>query len=119
MFLNILCLDIPCFVGIKDGGTHQLLVFCGASLVCYATAVYLRITDGSIVHTNLVFSKMRLVLTGKRKSRQFKKLLVKILLIWLLEVCQLLGLIIVHCDSMVHCGWGVIIFSGQPGICLK
>ena len=71
MFLNILCLDIPCFVGIKDGGTHQLLVL---SLVCYATAVYLRITDGSIVHTNLVFSKMRLVLTGKGKSRQFKKL---------------------------------------------
>ena len=68
MFLNIPCLDIPHFVGIKDGGTHQLLVFCDASLVCYATAVYLRITDGSIVRTNLVFSKMRLVPTGKGKS---------------------------------------------------
>ena len=48
-------------------------MLCDASLSCYATTVYLRITNGSMVHTNLVFSKMRLVPTGKEKSRQFKR----------------------------------------------
>ena len=42
--------------------------------MCYATAVYLRVLDGTTVETNLVVSKMRLVPTGKGKSKQLKKL---------------------------------------------
>ena len=73
MFSSIPCLDIPRFVGTKDGGIYQLLVFSDVSLSCYATTVYLRITEGSVVQTNLVFSKMRHVPVGKGKSKQFKK----------------------------------------------
>jgi len=74
MFQNISGLDVPRFVGRKDGGTHQLLVFCDASLKCYATVVYLRTDDSTTVQTELIFSKMRLVPVGKGKSKQSKRL---------------------------------------------
>ena len=40
--------------------TYDLHVFCDASARCYATAVYLRVSDSSTTLCNLVFSKLRL-----------------------------------------------------------
>ena len=67
MFSSIPCLDIPRFVGTKDGGIYQLLVFCDVSLSCYATTVYLRITEYSVVQTDLVFSKFATYSCGERE----------------------------------------------------
>ena len=53
-------------MGNQNGGVTQFLVFCDASVACYATTIYLRVVDGASVQTNLVFSKVRLVPTGKR-----------------------------------------------------
>ena len=61
-------------MGNQNGGVCQLLVFCDASMVCYATTVYLRIVNGIDIQTNLIFSRVRLVPTGKGKSKQVKKL---------------------------------------------
>ena len=74
MLQGISGLDIPRFVERKNGGTHQLLVFCGASLTCYAAVVYLRTEDNTDVQTDLIFSKMWLVPVGKGKSKQSKRL---------------------------------------------
>jgi len=38
-------------------------------MLCYNS-----LSEGSVVQTNLVFSKMRLVPVGKGKSKQFKRL---------------------------------------------
>ena len=54
-------LKLPRFVKNSKNGVNQLLVFCDASSVCYATTIYLRVLDGPIAETNLVFPRMRLV----------------------------------------------------------
>ena len=74
ILVQIPCLELPWFMRNSRKGVNQLLVFCDASIMCYATAVYLRVLDGTTVETNLVFSKMRLVPIGKGKSKQLKKL---------------------------------------------
>ena len=73
VLVQIHCLKLPRFVKNSKNGANQLLVFCDASSLCYATTIYLRALDGSIVETNLVFSRMRLAPTGKGKSK-LKKL---------------------------------------------
>ena len=74
LLTSIPSITIPRFVGNQKGGVCQLLVFCDASMSCYATTVYLRIVDGANIQTNLMFSKVRLVPTGKGKSKQGKEL---------------------------------------------
>jgi len=74
MLQGISGLDIPRFVERKNGGTHQLLVFCGASLTCYAAVVYLRTEDNTDVQTDLIFSKMWLVPVGKGSLSSLKGL---------------------------------------------
>ena len=59
------------------------LVFCDASMVCYATTVYLRTVNGIDIQTNLIFSRVRLVPTGKGKSKQVKISLYLVLSHWL------------------------------------
>ena len=69
VLVQIPFLKLPRFVKNSKNGVNQLLVFCDASSVCYATTIYLRALDGPIAETNLVFSRMRLVPTGKGKSK--------------------------------------------------
>lgn len=59
ILIKIPCLKLPCLVRNLRKGINQLLIFCNSSIVCYATAIYLQITDGTTVQTSLVFSKMR------------------------------------------------------------
>ena len=73
ILIQIPCLKLSRFVRNSRSGVNQLLIFCDASIMCYATTVYLRVLDGTAVETNLVFSRMRLVPTGKGKSK-LKKL---------------------------------------------
>ena len=69
VLVQIPFLKLPRFVKNSKNGVNQLLVFCDAFSVCYATTIYLRALDGPIAETNLVFSRMRLVPTGKGKSK--------------------------------------------------
>lgn len=69
MLTPISVLSIRRLVRTQSKGINQLLVFCDASNLCYATTVYLRISDGSTVQTNLVFAKMRLIPIGKERSK--------------------------------------------------
>ena len=45
---------------IPGNGTCQLIAFCDASTMAFATCIYLRTTEGDITNTNLVLSKCRL-----------------------------------------------------------
>lgn len=73
ILVQIPCLRLPRLVRNSKDGINQLLIFCDASIMCYATTVYLRVLNGTAAETNLVFSRMRLVPTGKGKSK-LKKL---------------------------------------------
>ena len=52
--------------------TSQLLIFCDASMKAYATALYLRVDDGTKFQVNLLFSKMRLVPITRKKKKNLK-----------------------------------------------
>lgn len=73
ILVQIPCLRLPWLVRNSKDGINQLLIFCDASIMCYATTVYLQVLNGTAAETNLVFSRMRLVPTGKGKSK-LKKL---------------------------------------------
>ena len=60
------------FVGNINKGDSQLLIFCDASMKAYATALYLRVNDGTKFQVNLLFSKMRLVPITEKKKKQSK-----------------------------------------------
>ena len=55
-------LQIPQYVGYftSDDISHQLLVFCDASIRTYAAAVCLRIFSKGLLTVNLFFSKLKL-----------------------------------------------------------
>ena len=61
--LNIHKITIPRWVGLEKTGkeiTYELITFTDASMYAYAAATFLRVTDGTLVKTNLLFSKCRL-----------------------------------------------------------
>ena len=71
MLTEIPSLAISRFVKSSNQGINQLLIFCDASVHCYATALYLRSVEEHSIKVNLVFAKARLVLLlrGRRNVR--------------------------------------------------
>ena len=71
---DICSVEVSLFVGNVNKGDSQLLIFCDASMKAYATVLYLRVNDGTKFRVNLLFSKMRLVPTTRKKGKNLKNI---------------------------------------------
>ena len=72
LLTDISSVKVPRFVGNVNKGDSQLLIFCDASMKAYATALYLRVNDGTKFQVNLLFSKMHLVPITRKKKKNLE-----------------------------------------------